>query len=1143
MNTQEILQKYAQHKNTNLIIDTLRSASNVKCSANGYVGSSASFLIAASIQQLQSVHCVVADDREQAAYLLNDLESLMGDDVLLFFPRSARKPYQIDDTDNANILSRAEVLNKINRNPELLVLVTYPEAISEKVITKTQLIKNTFTIHKGEKLSMDFVTDLLHEYKFERVDYVYEPGQYSIRGGIIDVFSFSNEHPYRIELFGNDVESLRTFDTVSQLSISHFQFINIIPNVQDKEVVEQYESIVNYLPENTIYWFKNFNNSISFLQKEFEAASKLYNNLGSQIKHLSPDELYVSKESFIEILNHRRCLNFSNTNNEISNGLSFGSLPFGEGRGGASSAGAAIKPQPSFNKNFDLLIENLNQNHNAKIKTILFADTPKQINRIETILQDVSGKKDISDLLDATILRSIHEGFVDYNLNIACYTDHQIFDRYHRFKLKQNRESTRVALTLKDLSNLQPGDFVTHIDHGVGRFAGLEKIDAGGKQQEAIRLVYRDNDILYVSITSLHKISKFSAADGHAPKMNKLGSNTWAQLKNRTKTRVKELAYDLIKLYATRRTQQGFAFSPDSYMQTELEASFIYEDTPDQEKATAAFKKDMEAEFPMDRLVCGDVGFGKTEIAIRAAFKAVADSKQVAVLVPTTILAMQHFKTFSERMKDFPCNIDYMNRYRSAKQKKETIEKLKDGRVDIVIGTHALVGKEVKFKDLGLMIIDEEQKFGVAAKDKLKAMKTNVDTLTLTATPIPRTLQFSMMGARDLSVIQTPPPNRYPVQTEVCDFNEELIRDAISFEIERGGQVFFIHNRVQSIAEIAGMISRLVPDAKVCVGHGQMEGDKLEQTMLAFVNGEYDVLVATTIIESGLDISNANTIFINSAHMFGLSDLHQMRGRVGRSNKKAFCYLLAPPMIGLTSDAKRRLQTLEEFSDLGSGFNIALRDLDIRGAGNLLGAEQSGFINEIGFDMYMKVLDEAIAELREEDSEFAASADNAIQYNSQFKQIKTHLFVQDCQIDTDLEILIPDNYVENISERLILYKELDDIETEESLQHFIAKLTDRFGTPQAPVLALADTIRLRWLAQELGFEKILLKRKKLICYFVSKPDSPYYESPIFAKVLAHVKKYPRHGNMKENNNRKLIYVFENIEGIAEVLVELRKVLE
>ena len=1134
MDTKEILSKYASHKNTISLLDTLYSASEIKCSALGYVGSSSSFLMAASMQQLQSVHCVVADDREQAAYLLNDLESLLGDDNLLFFPRSARKPYQLEQTDNANILSRAEVLNKINRNPELLILVTYPEAISEKVITKTQLIKNTFTIHKGEKLSIDFLTDLLHEFKFERVDYVYEPGQYSIRGGIIDVFSFSNEHPYRIELFGNDVESLRTFDTVSQLSISHFQYINIIPNVQDKEVVEQYESIVNYLPENTIYWFKNFSNTISYLQKDFEMATKLYQNLESTIKHLPPEELYVSSDSFISVLNNRRIVNLSGSI----------PLPLGEGWGETVRIGEAnIKPQPSFNKNFDLLIENLNQNHTSKIKTVLFADTPKQINRIETILQDVSGKKDISDLLDATILKSIHEGFIDYNLNIACYTDHQIFDRYHRFKLKQNRESTRVALTLKDLSNLQPGDFVTHIDHGVGRFAGLEKIDAGGKQQEAIRLVYRDNDILYVSITSLHKISKFSAADGHTPKMNKLGSNTWAQLKNRTKTRVKELAYDLIKLYATRRTQHGFAFSADTYLQTELEASFIYEDTPDQEKATVAFKKDMEADFPMDRLVCGDVGFGKTEIAIRAAFKAVADSKQVAILVPTTILAMQHYKTFTERMNGFPCNIDYMNRYRTAKQKKETIENLKSGKVDIVIGTHALVGKEVKFKDLGLMIIDEEQKFGVAAKDKLKAMKANVDTLTLTATPIPRTLQFSMMGARDLSVIQTPPPNRFPVQTEVCAFNEEIIRDAISFEIERGGQVFFIHNRVQNIAEIAGMISRLVPDARVCVGHGQMEGDKLEKTMLAFVNGEYDVLVATTIIESGLDISNANTIFINSAHMFGLSDLHQMRGRVGRSNKKAFCYLLAPPMVGLTSDARRRLQTLEEFSDLGSGFNIALRDLDIRGAGNLLGAEQSGFINEIGFDMYMKVLDEAIAELREEDSEFAASADNAIQYNSQFKQIKTHLYVQDCQIDTDLEILIPDDYIENISERLILYKELDDIESEEILIKFVEKLTDRFGTPPLPVLALADTLRLRWLAQELGFEKILLKRKKLICYFVSKPDSPYYESPVFQKVLAHVKKYPRHGNMKENNNRKLIYVFENIEDISQVILELRKILE
>jgi transcription-repair coupling factor (superfamily II helicase) len=1126
MNIAEIVQKYSQHKTTQQIIDALLTKGDVKISSSGYIGSSLSFLISSIAPSIPVLHCIVADDREQAAYILNDMESIFGEEKLLFFPRSARRPYQVEDTDNANILARAEVLNTLNRATSQHILITYPEAINEKVITKTQLVKNTFTINKGEKLSIDFLTDLLHEYKFERVDYVYEPGQYSIRGGIIDVFSFSHENPYRIELFGNDVESIRSFDTVSQLSISHFQYINIIPNVQDKEVVESYESLLQYLPDNTIFWFKNIENCMYRIESDFDRALQQYQQLESPLKHATPDELFVSKESLFDSLTKRRLVTFSNG----SNIFEF-----------VRTENTGIKPQPTFNKNFDLLIENLKQNTTAKIKTILFADTPKQINRIETILQDVSGKKDISDLLDATILKSIHEGFIDNSLHIACYTDHQIFDRYHRFKLRQNRENTRVALTLKDLNNLQPGDYVTHIDHGVGRFAGLEKIDAGGKQQEAIRLVYRDNDILYVSITSLHKISKFSGADGHLPKMNKLGSNAWVQLKNRTKTKVKELAYDLIKLYAQRKTLQGFAFGQDSYLQTELEASFIYEDTPDQEKATAAFKKDMESSSPMDRLVCGDVGFGKTEVAIRAAFKAVADSKQVAVLVPTTILAMQHFRTFSERLKDFPCKVDYISRYRTAKQKKETVEQLQNGKIDIVIGTHSILGKDVKFKDLGLMIIDEEQKFGVAAKDKLKAIKANVDTLTLTATPIPRTLQFSMMGARDLSVIQTPPPNRFPVQTEVCTFDEEIIRDAVAYEISRGGQVFFIHNRVQNIAEIAGLISRLVPDARVCVGHGQMDGNKLEETMLSFVNGEYDVLVATTIIESGLDISNANTIIINSAHMFGLSDLHQMRGRVGRSNKKAFCYLLAPPVIALTNEARRRLQTLEEFSDLGSGFNIALRDLDIRGAGNLLGAEQSGFINEIGFDMYMKILDEAIQELREEDSNFAATAEDAIQYNSQFKQIKSHMFVQDCQIDTDLEILIPDDYVENISERLILYKELDDIGEEAALEKYMERMKDRFGTMPQPVIELCNTIRLRWLAMELGFEKILLKRKKLICYFISRADSAYYESPVFKKILDHVKAHPRHGNMKENAQRKLIYVFENIEDIEHVLRELRSI--
>jgi len=1128
MQLEEIQNLYLQSDKTNLIHQQLKQSPTSKIELKGIIGASTAFIASAVFNKNQAPHLFVLPEKEEAAYFLNDLENLLGQEPVLFFPASYKKPYEVEEVNNANILLRAEVLNKINKSSNKIAIVTYPEALTEKVVTKKHLAQHTMELKQSEQVSIDFITDLLQEYGFERQDYVIEPGQYAVRGGIVDIFSFANDLPYRIEFSGNEVESIRSFDIVSQLSVARFAKVTIIPNIEDKLLQESWESFLEYLPSHTIIWIKDFQQCASKIEKEFNNASDAYEKHTSLINQLVPAELFIHEQHFKE-----HCMAAALI--EWGNKLAF--TP-------DLSIQYNISPQPSFNKNFELLIKNLQENADKKIKNILFADTAKQIERIYAILEDITVSKESKFLPEEVtpILLSFHEGFIDKDLKLACYTDHQIFDRYHRFHLKSSFNKKKEALTLKELHSLNPGDYVTHIDHGIGKFAGLEKIDVNGKMQEAIRLVYKDNDILYVSIHSLHRIAKFSGQEGAIPKINKLGSNTWQTLKQKTKSKVKEIAFDLIQLYAKRRAQNGFTFSPDTYLQTELEASFIYEDTPDQEKSTAAVKKDMEAVYPMDRLICGDVGFGKTEVAIRAAFKAVTDSKQVAILVPTTILTLQHYKTFRERLKDFPCAVDYINRFKSTKAQKETLDKLQKGQIDILIGTHRLVSKDVKFKDLGLLIIDEEQKFGVATKEKLKALKTNVDTLTLTATPIPRTLQFSMMGSRDLSIISTPPPNRYPVQTELHTFNEEIIRDAISFEIARGGQVFFIHNRVQNIHEIAGMIQRLCPDAKVLVGHGQMDGDKLEKVMLDFIEGRYDVLVATTIIESGLDIPNANTIFINQAHMFGLSDLHQMRGRVGRSNKKAFCYLLAPPVSTLTPEAKKRLKTIEEFADLGSGFNIALRDLDIRGAGNLLGAEQSGFIAEIGFEMYMKILDEAIQELKE--NEFKELFDK-VEQEKTFTSGASHgfrSFAKDCQIDTDLEILIPDEYISNITERLSLYKELDDMKEEKGLLEFENNLIDRFGPLPKQVKELNNAIRLRWLAMEIGFEKIVLKSKKLIAYFISKQDSPYYQSEIFTTVLQFVQHYPNKCKMKEQKD-KLTLSFDNISNIEQAIIILKGIQE
>ena len=1082
----------------------------------GLVGSSFSFVVANIFKEADKPFLLVFNDKEEAAYYLNDLEQLLNEKDVLFYPGSYRRPYQIEETDNANVLLRAEVLNRINSRKKPAIIVTYPDALFEKVVTRRELEKNTLKITKDDNLSIDFVNEVLFEYQFKRVDFVTEPGEFSVRGGIVDVFSFSHDEPYRIEFFGDEVDSIRTFDVETQLSTEQVKKISIIPNVANKFLEESRQSFLKYVTQKTVIFTSNTDVMFARIDSFYDKAVEAFDNLSSDIKHAEPEALFCDSN-----LLKKQLLDF--------NLVEFGSVAVMSNAAETSQTiEFNISPQPSFNKQFNLLIDNLNTNHNKGYTNYISCVSEQQTKRFHDIFDDVE-----QDVHYKTFVLSLHQGFIDHDSKIVCYTDHQIFERYHKFHLK-NGYAKKQAITLKELTNLDVGDYVTHIDHGIGRFGGLQKIDIEGKKQEAIKLVYGERDVLYLSIHSLHKITKFNGKDGKPPKIYKLGSKAWKTLKQKTKSRVKEIAFNLIKLYAKRRLEKGYQYLPDSYMQHELEASFVYEDTPDQITATADIKADMESEQPMDRLICGDVGFGKTEVAIRAAFKAVDNGKQVAILVPTTILAYQHSRTLTERLKDFPVTVDYLNRFRTAKQKRETLENLENGRVDIIIGTHQLVNKNVKFKDLGLLIVDEEQKFGVAVKEKLKTIKENVDVLTLTATPIPRTLQFSLMAARDLSVITTPPPNRYPIESNVIRFNEETIRDAVSYEIQRGGQIFFIHNRIENIKEVAGMIQRLVPDAKIGIGHGQMEGKKLEQLMLAFMNGEFDVLVSTTIVESGLDVPNANTIFINNANNFGLSDLHQMRGRVGRSNKKAFCYFITPEYSAMTDDARKRITALEQHTELGSGFNIAMKDLEIRGAGDLLGGEQSGFINEIGFDTYQKILNEAIEELKE--NEFKDL------YNDEGKE-KT--YVKDITIDTDFELLFPDDYVNNIAERLSLYTELNELKTEEELESFELRLVDRFGELPVQVVDLLNSVRVKWMATKLGFEKIIMKQNKCIGYFIKDQQSSFYQSANFTKVLQYIQNHPTACKMKEKQTRqglRLLLTFENIKSVDNALKVLQPIL-
>ena len=1111
MDRNQLLGYYTSRPLVVSLANKIKEPINHHLHISGLAGSADAMILAAVTSLTNQSHVVVMNDREDAAYFLNNIENVLANNQPLFFPASYKKTFHLEDADNASILSRAEVLSRLNKTFPIIV-VTYPEAIAEKVVTRKNLEQNSITLRIGEKLSTDFINEFLLHHEFENVDFVAQAGEFSVRGGIIDIFSFANELPFRVEFFGDEVESIRTFDPDSQLSVQSMNHVTIIPNVQTKLLEESRTSFFDFMPAGTTIWTKDIQGIFSYIDLHLNKSKELVDESKSYPSS-KLDDVFENGKSIEEKLTEKTT-------------VEFGSKHYFEG---GEQFKFYFSPQPSFNKNFDLLIRNLQANQAQKITNLVFSDSSKQAERLYAIFEDLEKKNKLENKVNfTTILLSLHEGFVDHDLKLACYTDHQIFDRYHRFRLKKNY-SRNEALTLKDIYSLKPGDYVTHIDHGVGRYAGLEMVIVNDKPQEAVRLIYKDNDILYVSIHSLHRIAKYTGKDGTAPSLHKLGSATWATLKQKTKKRVKDIAKDLIALYAKRKATKGFAFTQDTYLQNELEASFIYEDTPDQVKSTVDVKRDMEREYPMDRLICGDVGFGKTEIAIRAAFKAVTDGKQVAILVPTTILALQHFNTFKDRLKDFPCRVDYINRFKSAAKQKETLAEMNDGKIDIIIGTHRLLGKDVKFKDLGLMIIDEEQKFGVAAKEKLKALRINVDTLTLTATPIPRTLQFSLMGARDLSIINTPPPNRHPVTTELHAFNEKIIKNAIEYELGRDGQVFFIHNRVSDIHEIAGMIQKLVPKARIGVGHGQMDGEKLEGTIMEFIEHEFDILVATTIIESGLDIPNANTILINQAQNFGLSDLHQMRGRVGRSNKKAFCYLLSPPMAVLTNEAKQRLKAIEEFSDLGSGFNVAMRDLDIRGAGNLLGGEQSGFISEIGFEMYHKILDEAVQELK--DTEFAGL----------FEEVSTERkFVSDCQIDTDMEILLPANYVNSVSERLILYKELDNISTEEKLNEFADKLKDRFGPLPKQAEELLSTIRLRWLAEKLGFEKMLLKNMRFIGYFVSNQQSPFYQSEMFSKILKYVQKNSHKVRLKEEKS-KLSLTVKNIATVDEAIEFLKEI--
>lgn len=1111
-------QLFSFYRNSPKIVELSKQLekSYSKIGLKGVIGSGLSFITESLFQVINDHFLMIFSDKESAAYYLNDLELMLNKEQVLFYPSSYKRPYQVEETDNANILLRAEVLNKISQSKKQLIIVTYPEALFEQVVTKKTLKQNTLSIKVGSLLSIDFVNETLFEYGFNRVDFVSEPGEFSVRGGILDVFSYAHDEPYRVEFFGDEIDSIRTFDIETQISNHVQKHCEIVSNIEQKNSTESRQTFFDFIGNQAIIITDALSQAQQQLNEQFVLANNIWKELSHDIKKSKPEALFCDGNTFVEKLEGFRVVESNNTPLFTSDQV----IDFN------------MQPQPAFNKQFELLHDNLKENYFNGYQNYLLCSSQNQIIRFKEIFDHLNQDESTESLQYNALFFPIHQGFIDNNHQIVCYTDHQIFERYHKFQLKNNTLK-KQTISLKELNQLQIGDYVTHIDHGIGKFGGLQKIDVNGQKQEAIKLVYAENDIVYVSIHSLHKIAKYNGKDGVAPKIYKVGSKAWKTVKEKTKTRIKKMAFDLIQLYAKRTMQKGYAFAPDSYLQQELESSFIFEDTPDQSQATLDVKTDMEKDKPMDRLVCGDVGFGKTEVAIRAAFKAVDNSKQVAVLVPTTILAYQHYRTFVERMKNLPVRIDYLNRFKTTKEKNKILNDLASGALDIVIGTHQLVSKNIKFKSLGLLIIDEEQKFGVNVKDKLKTIAPNIDTLTLTATPIPRTLQFSLMAARDLSVIKTAPPNRYPIESQVVRWSEELIRDAVVYELQRGGQVFFVHNRVDNIQEVAGILQRLIPDAKIAIGHGQMDGKKLEEIMLSFMDGVYDVLVATTIIESGLDVPNANTIFINNAQHFGLSDLHQMRGRVGRSNKKAFCYFIAPPYHQMTDDARNRIQAIEQYRDLGSGIHIAMKDLEIRGAGDLLGGEQSGFINDIGFETYQKIMHEAVEELKEKE------------FSELYQQDPNRVYVKDFTIDTDFELMFPDDYINSVTERLSLYNKLSQVDNMAQLEVFEKELKDRFGKLPKPSVDLLKSVEIKWIAQKIGLEKIILKNHKVIGYFISNQSSQFYQTNGFLKIVQFVQNNAQLCTMKEKQTKqglRLLITFERVLTIQKAL-ELLKFID
>ena len=1115
MTITELQQQYAAHPHTDAVNKLLNDTSVKHLFCGGLCASAASFFSSSLIRKYDVPFVFILGDLEEAGYFYHDLTQILGTERVLFFPSSFRRAIKYGQKDAANEILRTEALSRLEKGDTSVCIVTYPDALSEKVVSRNNLKEKSLKLHTGERVDRSFITDVLHSYGFEYVDYVYEPGQYAVRGSIIDVFSFSSEFPYRIDFFGDEVESIRTFEVESQLSIEKKKNIVIVPDLGLGDGSDT--SFLDFIPQNTVLAVKDFLWLRERMQVIYEEA-------------VAPQALIAQEEGSAPMRLENKLIDGSEF---VTRALDFRRLEFGSKPTGTPDASLqfAVTPQPVFHKNFDLVAASFKEYQEKGYTLYICSDSNKQTERIRSIFEDRG-----DHISFVPVERTLHEGFADNQLRICVFTDHQLFDRYHKYNLKSDKaRSGKVALSLKELNQFTPGDYVVHTDHGVGRFAGLVRIPNGDTTQEVIKIVYQNEDVVFVSIHSLHKVSKYKGKEGEPPRLNKLGTGAWEKLKERTKSKIKDIARDLIKLYSQRREEKGFAFSPDSFLQRELEASFIYEDTTDQSKATADVKQDMERDVPMDRLVCGDVGFGKTEVAIRAAFKAVTDNKQVAVLVPTTVLAYQHYQTFKERLKDLPCKVDYLSRARTATQTRSVIKGLKEGTVNILIGTHRILGKDVLFKDLGLLVIDEEQKFGVSVKEKLRQLKVNVDTLTMTATPIPRTLQFSLLGARDLSVISTPPPNRYPIQTELHTFNEEVITDAINFEMSRNGQVFLVNNRISNLPELKAMIQRRIPDCRIVIGHGQMEPAQLEQVILDFVNYDYDVLIATTIIESGIDIPNANTIIINQAHNFGLSDLHQMRGRVGRSNKKAFCYLLAPPLPSLTPEARRRLQAIENFSDLGSGIHIAMQDLDIRGAGNMLGAEQSGFIADLGYETYQKILTEAVRELKTD--EFAELYADEVMSDG---KISGEQFVDECMVESDLELLLPANYVTGSSERMLLYRELDSLNLDKEVVAFRGRLEDRFGPIPPETEELLRIVPLKRLAARLGAEKVFLKAGRMTLFFVSNPDSPFFQSTAFGKVIAYMMAYTRRCELREPNGKRSMVIksVENVETAVSVLQEM-----